>query len=69
MSDVVELVKDPRCECGSTVTIRRRTVQTWSGKLVIAHAWCTEHPGDGHAVPQAIQRIVAVPVRVRNPVN
>jgi len=51
--DHEQFINDPPCEWGSTVTVRRRAVDTWQGQVVNVQAWCTEHPGEGRGAPDS----------------
>ncbi|HEY4990597.1 MAG TPA: hypothetical protein VII33_00770 [Nakamurella sp.] len=64
--DREQFINDPPCQCGSTVTVRRRAVDTWQGQVVNVQAWCTEHPGEGHPIPEAVQRVVAAATSLGN---
>jgi len=59
VNDDEHIISDPLNECGSTVTIRRRSFDNWQGGAVHFEAWCTDHPGQGHPVPDAIKAKVA----------
>ena len=53
VNDEEQVISDPLCHCGSPVTIRRRTFESWQGGSLHFEACCTDRPGQ-HTVPDSI---------------
>ncbi len=56
VNDETYVINDPLCECGSTITVRRLKAPTWGKPADSIRACCTDHPREGHPLPEQVCR-------------